>query len=107
MVNKITIKNEGGDSVRYQQNRLSQIDKHKIIAISPSDQGENRLISLSDSGELLAHPLREIKENDVAALFDLGGGDDVAKGYHKRKIYLLLVVGLSNIKAVKMRIRLY
>ncbi|EIS47961.1 hypothetical protein, partial [Yersinia pestis] len=43
MVNKITIKNEGGDSVRYQQNRLSQIDKHKIIAISPSDQGENRL----------------------------------------------------------------
>ncbi|WP_404273215.1 C80 family cysteine peptidase [Yersinia similis] len=85
MVNKITIKSEGGDSVRYQQNRLSQIDKHKIIAISPSDQGENRLISLSDSGKLLAHPLREIKENDVAALFYLGGGDDVAKGYHKKK----------------------
>ncbi|CNK17975.1 putative virulence determinant [Yersinia pseudotuberculosis] len=85
MVNKITIKTEGGDSVRYQQNRLSQINKNKIIAISPSDQGENRLISLSDSGELLAHPLREIKENDVAALFDLGGGDDVAKGYHKKK----------------------
>jgi Ca2+-binding RTX toxin-like protein len=85
MTNEITTRKENGDSVCYRQNRLAQIDKHKIISISQNEQGEHRLISLSNTGKILAHPLHEIKENNIAALFDLGGGDDYIKGYRKKK----------------------
>ncbi|WP_186371910.1 FG-GAP-like repeat-containing protein, partial [Yersinia aleksiciae] len=85
MVNKSTVYDDMASSVHYRENKLAQFGKHRIISISHDEKGENRLVSLSNHGQLLSHPLRGIKDNDISALFDLGGGDDIAAGYNKKK----------------------
>lgn len=98
MVNTITFREEEGNRVRYRQNRLAKIGQNKIISLYQNEQGSHNLLSLSKQGELQAHPLSEVKENDVAALFDLGGGDDIAEGYSKKKNIFTIGEGYKKYK---------
>lgn len=98
MINKITFREEEGSRVRYSQNRLAKIEQNKIISLSQSGLGGHNLISLSKQGEIHAHPLSELKENDVAALYDLGDGHDIAEGYSKKRNIFTVGEGVKEYK---------
>ncbi|WP_230675121.1 FG-GAP repeat domain-containing protein [Yersinia mollaretii] len=98
MINKITFREEEGNRVRYRQNRLAKIGQNKIISLSQNEQGGHNLLSLSKQGEIHAHPLSEVKENDVAALYDLGGGHDIAEGYSKKRNIFTVGEGVKEYK---------
>lgn len=98
MINKITFREEEGNRVRYRQNRLAKIGQNKIISLSQNEQGGHNLLSLSKQGEIHTHPLSEVKENDVAALYDLGGGHDIAEGYSKKKNIFTVGDGVKEYK---------
>lgn len=98
MINKITFREEEGNRVRYRQNRLAKIGQNKIISLSQDGQGGHNLLSLSKQGEIHAHTLSEVKENDVAALYDLGGGHDIAEGYSKKKNIFTVGDGVKEYK---------